>query len=364
MKKQTLTIAAVLTAAATSAQAGIDRSGQDIGVLFEEGNYFKFSFANVSPDITAPAVDPSGKTSQSAVDFSTFSFGYKQQFNDKLSFALIWDQPYGADIQYVDGPANGGFAFIDSSQITGILRYEMGNGFSVHGGAFAQKISGRVFTASGLLDADSKREWGGVAGVAYEKPEIALRVALTYFSGIDHTLTGTHALPPGVHPFFPAGVSTPATGTVSMPEAFNLDFQTGIAQNTLLFGSIRHAKYEGISLDTTSTLGDVAPGAVNDVNWVNFVDDVTSYELGIGRKLNDSWSVAMTLGYEDGASTGTTFLAPAGSSRSIGLGATYTYDNIKISGGVRYTKFSEKVVNGVPFEGDALSAGLSIGIGF
>lgn len=351
MKKLALTTALV-TAAATGAQAGIDRSGQDIGVLFEEGNYFKFSFANVNPDITSDVTN----TSQSATPFSTFSFGYKQQFNEKLSFALIYDQPYGADIQYIDGPVAGGYAFIDSQQITGLLRYELGNGFSVHGGVFGQKVSGSLLTGSGLLEAESDREWGGVAGVAYEKPEIALRVALTYFSGIDHTLTGTHALPPGAHPLFPAGISTAATGTVSMPEAFNLDFQTGIAQNTLLFGSIRHAKYDGISLNTTSALGTV--------NWVNFEDDVTSYELGIGRKLNDTWSIAMTLGYEEGASTGTTFLAPAGTSKSIGLGATYTHENFKISGGVRYTAFDEKVVNGVPFEGSALSAGLSIGVGF
>lgn len=350
MKKQTLTLAAALTAAATSAHAGIDRSGQDVGILFEEGNYFKFSFANVSPDITSDAFG----TSQSAVDFSTFAFGYKHQFNENLSFALIVDQPYGADISYVDGPAAGGYAFIDSQQITGILRYTFDNGFSVHGGAFSQKLSGSILTGSGLLEADSDREWGGVAGVAYERPDIALRVALTYFQGIDHTLTGTHAVPP--NPLLPAGLITPATGTVSMPEAINLDFQTGIAPNTLLFGSVRHAKYDGISLDTTSALGAV--------NWVNFVDDVTSYELGLGRKLNDNWSVALMVGYDEGAATGTTFLAPAGSATSIGLGATYTHDNMKISGGVRYTKFDEKVVNGVPFEGDALSFGLSIGVGF
>lgn len=340
MKKQTLTIAAALTVAATSAHAGIDRSGQDIGVLFEEGNYFQFGFANVDPDITSESFG----VTQSAVPFSTFSFGYKHQFNDNLSFALIWDQPYGADVQYIDGPASGGFAFIDSQQLTGILRYEMGNGFSVHGGAFLQKLSGQIASASGLLNAQSGNELGGVVGVAYEKPEIALRVALTYFTGIDHTLTGTH------------NVISPAEGTVRMPEAFNLDFQTGIAQNTLLFGSIRHAKYDGISLDTTSGFGTV--------NWVNFVDDVTTYELGVGRKLNDNWSVALTLGYSGGADTGTTFLAPAGSATSVGLGASYTTGDIKISGGVRYTQFAEKSVGPVPFEGSALSAGLSVGIAF
>lgn len=344
MKKLTLTAIAALTTAVTGAFADIDRSGQDIGVLFEEGNHFKFSFANVDPNITSEAYG----ITQSAVPFSMFSFGYKHQFNDKLSFALIWDQPYGADIQYVDGPegVNGGYAFIDSKQITGILRYELGNGFSVHGGAFAQSLSGTLLTGDGYLEATSNNELGGVVGVAYEKPEIALRVALTYFTGVEHSLTGFHAAP---------GPS-PINDTVSMPEAFNLDFQTGIAQNTLLFGSIRHAKYDGISLDTTSGHGFV--------NWVNFVDDATSYELGVGRRLNDSWSVAMTLGHSSGSDTGTTFLAPAGAATSIGLGATYTVGDVKISGGVRYTKFAEKTVVVVPFEGDAISAGLSVGVSF
>ncbi|WP_371168665.1 OmpP1/FadL family transporter [Aliiroseovarius sp. 2305UL8-7] len=355
MNKLTLTTAALLTATTTTAFAGIDRSGQDISVLFEEGNYFKFSVATTNPSITS---DVTG-TTQSATPFSNFSFGYKQQFNDNLSFALIWDQPYGADIEYIDGPAAGGYAFIKSNQITGILRYEMGNGFSVHGGAFAQSVSGQILSSSGLLDASSDTKWGGVAGVAYERPEIALRVALTYFSGIDYVLTGTHSIPP--NPLLPTGGASAAIGSVSMPEAFNLDFQTGIAEDTLLFGSVRYAKYDGISLDSTSAFGTI--------NWVNFVDDVTSYELGVGRRLNDNWAVAMTLGYADGAESGDTFLAPAGASKSIGLGATYTTDsNVKISAGVRYTKFSEKAVvtplGSVPFEGDALSAGLSVGIGF
>lgn len=338
MNKLTLTTAAMLTAASTGAYAGIDRSGQDIGILFEQGNYAKFTFANVDPKITST---PTG-TTQSAVPFTTFSLGYKTQINDQLSFALLWDQPYGADIQYVDGPAAGGFAFIDSTQVSGILRYQLGNGFSVHGGVFAQKISGRVLSTPGLLNATSDTKLGGIAGVAYEKPEIAMRLALTYFSGVNYDLTGTHNF-------------APTTGTVSMPEAFNLDFQTGIAPNTLLFGSVRHAKYAGISLRT-------GPGGA--VNWVDFPDDVTSYELGVGRKLNDQWSVAATLGYSDGAQTGTTFLAPAGAATSIGVGATYTTGDVKISGGLRYTKFDRKTIFGAPLDGNALTAGLSIGIAF
>lgn len=343
MNKLTLSTAALITAASTGAYAGIDRSGQDISILFEQGNYAKFSLANVDPNITSAATG----ITQSATPFTTFSLGYKTQINDNLSFALLWDQPYGANVRYIDGPPpplgpRGGYAHIDSTQVSGILRYQLGNGFSVHGGVFSQKVSGRVLSSPGLLNATSDAKLGGIAGLAYEKPEIAMRIALTYFTGVDYELTGTHNM-------------APTTGTVSMPEAFNLDFQTGIAPNTLLFGSVRHARYGGISLNT-------GPGGA--VNWVDFPDDVTSYELGVGRKLNDQWSVALTAGYSAGADTGTSFLSPAGTSKSIGLGATYTAGDVKISGGVRYTKFDPKTIYGYTFEGDALSAGMSIGLAF
>jgi len=344
MIKLALTTAAAVTAATTGAFAGIDRSGQDITVLFEEGNYFKFSLASVNPDITS---DATGIT-QSATGYTSFSFGYKQQFNENLSFALIWDQPYGADIKYVDGPAPlpGAYAYVDSTQITGIARYELGNGFSVHGGAFAQKISGEILSSPGLLDASGGTELGGLVGVAYERPEIAMRIALTYFTEVDHELTGTHGVPGPLD----------ATATVSMPAAFNLDFQTGVAQDTLVFGSIRHAKYKDISLDSVSGAGAVT--------WVTFPDDTTNYEIGVGRRLNDQWSVALTLGYQTGEETGTSFLSPDGARKSIGVGASYTVGATKVSAGLQYSSFDEKVVSGVPFEGDALAAGLSVGVSF
>ncbi|MHA6267814.1 hypothetical protein [uncultured Aliiroseovarius sp.] len=351
MNKLTLTTAALFTAAATGAHAGIDRSNQDISILFEEGNYLSFSFGNVSPTIegTGAGVFP---ISQSATDFSMFAMGYKAQLNDQISLALIWDQPYGADINYIDAPLAPGMAKVDSSALTGILRYEMGNGFSVHGGLRAQKVSGDIISSLGALSATSGTEWGGLVGVAYEKPEIALRVALTYFTAVDHELTGVRAVP---------GFIDPVTGSVEMPEAINLDFQTGIAENTLLFGSIRHAKWGGISLDTT--------GALGDATWVTFDEDVTSYKLGLGRRLNENWSVSASLGYVDGSDTGTTFLAPAGAATSIALGAKYTQGNFDISGGVQYTKFDTKTVTsgGLPVvydDGDAVSFGVKMGLRF
>jgi long-subunit fatty acid transport protein len=58
--------------------------------------------------------------------------------------------------------------------------------------------------------------------------------------------------------------------------------------------------------------------------------------LGVGRKFNDNWSAAVTLGYEAAKGGFAPTLAPTDGSKSIGLGVTYTLDNLKISGGLRY----------------------------
>ncbi|MDA5094843.1 transporter [Aliiroseovarius sp. KMU-50] len=355
MKGISLTAATVALTATTAMAGGIDRSGQDISILFEDGNHVKMGFASVNPDV--PGAGGAFAT-QSAISFNSLSFAVKKQFTEKLGFALIVDEPYGADIRYVDGPLAAlgaplpgldinGRALVGSKAVTALGRYEFGNGFSLHGGARMQKVDGQILAGAGLLDASSKWDVGYTGGAAYEIPDIALRVALTYNSAITHDLTGTHSNQP-----YGLTAADPATGSVRIPESINLDFQTGIAANTLLFGKIRHVKWEGTTL--TSTKG----GA--DTDWVEFTEDSTTFELGLGRKLNDNWSVAATIGYEKGSDTGTTFLAPTGTSTSFGLGASYTQDAYKISAGLKYINFDQKTVNGVPFEGDALAGGMSI----
>lgn len=329
--------------AATGAMAGgIDRSGQDISFIFEDGDRAMFSLAHISPSVSSagyPAGAPvppfaQGPMTQSAVSFNTFSLGYKRALNENLELSFIVDQPFGADIEYLDGlPFNSAKAraFVDSNAISGILRYKMDNGFSVHGGLRAQNLKGQVNDSSGQLDVSSDYTLGSLVGVAYEKPEIALRVALTYFSSVTHELSGGYGAPLGGGNF---GPHADETGEVTMPEAFNLDFQTGVAANTLVFGSIRHVKWKGIELNTTSVAEP----------WVEFKEDTTTYKLGMGRKFNDNWSGAITLGYEEGKSTGTSFLAPTAGTKSIGIGGAYTEGNMKVSGGVQYIKFGDKTV--------------------
>ena len=120
-----------------------------------------------------------------------------------------------------------------------------------------------------------------------------------------------------------------------------------------MFGSIRHVFWEGINL-TTSGAGE----------YVKFDEDTTSYTLGVGRRLNENWSIAVTLGYEGGDGTGTT-LGPSSGYQSIGLGGSYTKDNMKISAGVRYVDVGDATVGPFLFDGNsAIAAGIKVGFSF
>ncbi|MEP2782046.1 MAG: transporter [Pseudoruegeria sp.] len=348
MRRVSLTAAALLATTSLANAGGIDRSGQGVNILFEEGNHAQLTFSRAMPDVTSSPIGPFPAGSDGARDFNQASFGYKHKLNDKFDLAIIVDQPYGAHISYSDGPFAGGFADIDSTAITGLVQYHIDDNFSVHGGIRALTVEGELQTGLGLLQADSDYDFGGVVGVAYERKDIALRVALTYSSAITSDLSGTNA-------FFPDGFDG-RNFDVEFPESVNLDFQTGIAADTLLFGSIRWVGWDGFNLTTDE-----------DGEWVSFDEDTVTYTLGIGRQITDQLSLAVTIGHEpDGRRPGTTALAPTNGYTSVGFGGTYqATDQVSISGGVSYSKLGSQTISGVTFEdNDAWGAGIRLGYSF
>lgn len=275
--------------------------------------------------------------------------------NDQLSAALIIDQPFGVDLEYaVTAPGAGPIgnpsnprAYIDSTPITAVLRYKLDNGFSVHGGLRAQETGGEILSSVGFLRADSGYDFGYLVGAAYERPDIALRVALTYNSAITNTLSGI-----GGNPVSPVAIPD---FDLETPASVNLEFQTGIAEDTLLFGSIRHAMWDQFNLTAFGT------------EFVRFNGDTTAYSVGVGRRLSDQWSVFATLGYEaPGNRPSTTPLAPTTGSSSIGFGATYTMDAFEVTGGITYVVPGDQVVPNLgSFDANkAIGVGIRVGYNF
>jgi long-subunit fatty acid transport protein len=330
--KNFVSAAAMLAATTSLASAGgIDRSGQGIGAIFEKGNYAELSYGSVTPSVsgTATAAFGGAASGNMSPNYSLFGLAYKYEFNDKLSFTLIYDQPFGADVAYpaaVAPPpyfAQAATATLKSSAITGLLRYKIDENWSVHGGLRYQSLEAVAsipFVGGYTANATKDYGVGFIAGAAYERPDIALRVALTYSSEISHSLATTEF-----------GALNSITN-VETPQSVNLDFQTGIAADTLLFGSIRWVDWSDFDITPAQYLG--ATGS----SLVSYADDVITYNIGVGRRFNENWSGAVSLGYEKSNGGFSSNLGPTDGNISIGLGGSYTNGGVKVTGGVRYIK--------------------------
>ena len=344
--------AILLISTSIATAGGLDRSGQGIGVIFEDGDYAELSFGSVSPNLSGGNSPLSGAnpTGDIAPTYTQLGMAFKTQINDNISMALIYDQPFGADVNY----ATAGYilvtsgATVESDGVTMLARYEINPNFSVHGGLRYVQASGTYALNLTAYQSNYSNDggFGYVIGGAYERDDIAMRIALTYSSGIDLELDGDQA---------------DNTLTANLPESVNLDFQTGIAADTLLFGSVRYVAWDGFQLvdDNVATPSPI----------LSYDADVYTYNIGVGRRLSDAFSASFAIGYEKGTGETTGNLGPTDGYISYQIGGAYTLDNgIEISGGVRYVDLGDAVtdapVSGVFTDNDAVAVGLKLAYNF
>lgn len=352
MKKILTGGAALLMTASPLVAGGIERAPQSLGVLFEEGNYAELSFGGADP--TVEGTDALGfKTGDVAQGYGFVGLAYKHQFTDNFSAAFIMEQPFGADIRYptaADGGSvmlGGTRATVDSTTFTALGRYRFDNNFAIHGGIRGSKANGLV-TLNGAaygpiagysVDLDDSWGVGYVLGASYEIPEIAARLSLTYNSSIEHDFDTTETGPgidpdgPGPFPTLPLLDGT-STKTVKTPQSVTLEGQTGIAEGTLLFGSIRWVKWSEFRVDPTNFETVTGDGLVD-------LENTTTYTLGVGRKFTENWSGSASFTYEPTGDDLVSPLAPTNGRKGITLAAIYTMDNIKVTTGINYSKLGD-----------------------
>jgi long-chain fatty acid transport protein len=353
MKRFLMASVAVVSGATGAVAGGVERSTQSVAILFEQGRYAELSFGRFDPDVSGTFPLSGASSGDMAGGYNSWSLGYKMDFGDRMSFAMVLDQPIGADVNYATGtgyPLAGSTAKLSSSALTALLKYKFENNVSVYGGLRYETVHGQVALSSGYtLETNNDTELGYVVGVAWEKPEIAARVALTYNSAITHSLESIEI------------GSTTAGFDTEVPQSVNLEFQTGIAKDTLLFGSIRWVDW------TSFIINPPLYDALSATPLVDYASDRVTYNVGIGRRFNDNWSGAVTLGYEksDGEVTGN--LGPTDGIKSIGVAATYTMDGMKITGGVRYVDIGDattNIVGGRFTDNSGVGVGIKIGYTF
>ncbi len=79
------------------------------------------------------------------------------------------------------------------------------------------------------------------------------------------------------------GVGNVSTTTVKTPRSINLSAQSGIAKDTLLFGSVRWVEWTAFDFTPADYFTLSSGGSL-----VSYNNDTVNYSLGIGRRINDN----------------------------------------------------------------------------
>ena len=235
--KTSLGVLAITTCLSTSASGeGLERATFSTDYLYTSGNFVEFTYGRITPSINVTN-NITGNTGNDSVaePFSAATTRLKLQFDDQFALGLsITNAANGVDLDYSQSGLPNvtvPIAHIDSTEIQALAKYQFNQNISVFGGAKVVSASGDLNLGAPLVMARDQGT-GFIAGASYEIPEFALRATLSYESAIDLTLSTT------VGGVLPAGNTTASIG-----DAYQLEFQSGIAQNTLVFGKIRRANW-------------------------------------------------------------------------------------------------------------------------
>lgn len=282
----------------------------------------------------APVLTPQITALQQGIAAGTTQVAAGTQAVKTLSTAQAASQ----NLSQVTGATN---VSISSQNFTGLLGVKLGEkkNIQIYGGPTIQRLEGDVhlrgnaYKAASGYDANITRDtaYGWMAGIAYLKPEIALKAALTYRSEIDHDVTLTENFPA----LGAAGVGTNEI-TITTPKSVNLDFQTGLNPTTLLTAKARWVPWSDFAIKPTIY------GKASGLNLVDYDDDAWTAEVGLGKKLSPQLAISGAVGYDSGAGNPITSLGPVEGNWNVGLGAKYNLTpEWAISGGVKYLMFGD-----------------------
>ena len=311
---------------------------------------------------------------------------------------------------------------VDTHSLSAIIGFQPNENINLYAGAVYQSVEGEVklrgstYSLFNGYDADIDRdeEFGWLVGAAYQIPEIALKASLTYRSEISHKIDIRENIPVAsalanpantphlvglitnltqagaISPQQAAGLSgalgalgkgfTSGKTDVTTPQSVNLDFQSGIMENTVAFANIRWVDWSSFAIkphnfgqlaDAVGAAGLVA-GKPNGFNLVDYSKDQWSVTTGVGRKFNEKWAGNVSVGWDSGAGNPVTTLGPTEGYWNVGLGVQFSpAENYFVAGGVKYFWLGDAdAVTGAhsaagKFEdNDAIAYGLKMGYRF
>ena len=352
-----------------------------IRLLYEEGRYLEFGAVYAEPEQSGDGVTvpPNplglsgffpGDTGQIFDSHWNFSGAYKADLNERVllparrSTSPLPATPPMAREAFPFPVYQGTNADMDTFQVTAALSYDVTPNVKIFGGVRAQRFDATsdVSFFNYTVDADAEWDYGYLVGAAYERPEIALRVALTYYSSISYDLSTTESVLAGA----PAAFTQNTTTDVETPQSVQLDFQTGVAPKTLVFGYVRWVDWTEFDV-TPPLFGQITAAALGQsLPLVTYEGDVWTYNLGVGRQLTDHLAGAFSITYEPETGDTMPTLAPYDGQTTGTLGLSYDFDKFNVSGGVSYGVLGDAKNNlGTDFnDGSVWGAGVRVSYSF
>ena len=336
MKKLTALISGFIIIPIIAGAGGMERTALPTAFMFEEGGYGEITFSNRGYDVTDNMFAP---TNSMYGDVSGVSFSGKFDINEAISVGISQYNQAGIDLNYqgagslVPGFNTAGpMVDLEIGALAVMGMYTRDN-FSFIGGMKRTSVADAtadIFKLSGATSAATvtgDSETGYIAGVAYELKDIALRVEYVLEQDVDFALATTGGL---------LGAAT-ANTTGSIPDYQTINFQSGVAEDTLVFGSIRRADWSNHQI-AVAPQTQAAP--------TSSFSDTTTYSIGIGRRLSDELSVSGSYSFEEASeATGTSLLSTTDGYNTIGFGARYAISSeIELSGGLARTNVGDKTV--------------------
>ena len=350
MRKNIVSGLSLVALSAGIAQAGgFELQTLDTSAMYEAGGYASFSTAQINSNLGGQVGN--GPKTKTLRDQSLTNFTLKSDVGVVgvgLSSYRSGSIQMSGENSYATTYAPSADADLDS--LTLMATYSLSDEISILGGVTQNTL--KAFTlntlASGAVGTpyqiNSGTSTGYVIGAAYSIPDIALRAELLYQPSSALTTDGTFA-------------GDALTASIKRPETLTLNFQTGIAEGTLLTASVHNAKWSAAPV-TVDTIVDAA-----DINET--FDDSTKYSVGLARKLSNKW--AISAGYsreEGGGSEASSLFTLSNGSQAFSLGARYTLsETMNISFGVSHSIFGDVTVNNVAARTAIAKAGYDLANG-
>ncbi len=349
-----------LAACQFASAGGFDRGAGNIELLFdpaavatEAGVIYVSPQRELKNVRRAVSLSPLSPRQSDSVDvggdYAVPRLGAKFNLFEPVDCLATYTQPYGADADYGKGNAYSITATrfeVDSDEfaLTCSYKFDAGRGdFRIIGGVSYQEIEASLSRQT-LLDFGNEGEgefnlsdsaWSYRVGAAYEIPDIAFRASVLYSGKYDYDdlsgtvdTTGLAGAPPA--DLFPNSTGVyDVNASTEIPQAVEVRLQSGIAPDTIAFGSVRWQEWSKLqSIPIFGVRSPVTGGNPafpdSEVSFDPFYEDGWTVTAGVGRKFSDKFSALASLTWDKGTSTDQ---GVQSDTYSLAVGGSYAFNN-------------------------------------